>query len=156
MKLTDYSVIAPDTLASGAHVLTLAGGSSDALIYRVVSTGSDTGMVAIGALVSWHDMNDPERTPEKAGGSSSVHVKPPSGLRIISVTSDAPNNALFLNTSIVDIAQVFHVTVRVENTGGDDLDSVACRDHGRLARGHSVELGEGLCLLGHRGLDAGH
>ncbi|MGD1047974.1 MAG: Ig-like domain-containing protein, partial [Candidatus Krumholzibacteriaceae bacterium] len=124
VKLTDYSVIAPDTLASGAHILTVAGGGSDELIYRVVSTGSDTGMVAIGALVPWHDMNDPGRAPQTASASGSVHVKPPSGLRIISVTSDAPNNALYPNTSIVDVGQVFDITVRVENTGGDDLDGV--------------------------------
>ena len=81
-------------------------------------------MVAINAGVGWADMNDPLRDPGMALGSGSVHVKAPSGLRIISVTSDAPNNALFPNTSIVDVAQAFNVTVRVENTGGDDLDSV--------------------------------
>jgi hypothetical protein len=121
----DYLVIAPDTLGSGSGVFSLAGGASDSLIYRISSTGSDTGMVAMSASVGWTDMNDPLRDPGPAAGSGSVHVKPPSGLRIISVTSGAPNNALFPNTSVVDTAQAFNMTIRVENTGGDDLDSVA-------------------------------
>ncbi|MCX5752558.1 MAG: hypothetical protein NTW97_02795 [Candidatus Krumholzibacteria bacterium] len=120
----DYLVIAPDTLGSGSSVFSLAGGASDSLIYRISSTGSDTGTVAIDAGVGWADMNDPLRDPAVAVGSGSVHVKAPSGLRIISVTSDAPNGALYPNTSVVDTAQEFNVTVRVENTGGDDLDSV--------------------------------
>jgi hypothetical protein len=123
----DYLVIAPDTLGSGSSVFSLAGEASDSLIYRISSTGSDTGTVAMNAGVGWADMNDPLRDPGVAGGSGSVHVKAPSGLRIISVKSDAPNNALFPNTSVVDTAQAFNVTVRVENTGGDDLDSVAVR-----------------------------
>jgi hypothetical protein len=120
----DYFVIAPDTLGSGSSGFSLAGGASDSLIYRISSTGSDTGMVAINAGIRWADMNDPLRDPGTAVGSGSVHVKAPSGLRVVSVTSDAPNNALFPNTSVVDTAQAFHVTIRVENTGGDDLDSV--------------------------------
>ncbi|HVO76930.1 MAG TPA: hypothetical protein VMT60_03005, partial [Candidatus Bathyarchaeia archaeon] len=107
--------------------LSVAGGGTDALIYRVVSTGRDTGTVSIPASIPWHDMNDGGRSPATASGSGSVHVKPPSGLRIISVTSDAPNNALYPNTSVVDAGQVFNLTVRVENTGGDDLDSVRVR-----------------------------
>ncbi|MFA4949094.1 MAG: hypothetical protein WC674_11405, partial [Candidatus Krumholzibacteriia bacterium] len=123
--LFDYLVIAPDTLGSGSSVFSLAGGALDSMIYRISSTGSDTGTVAINAGVGWADMNDPLRDPGTAGGSGSVHVKAPSGLRIISVTSDAPNSALFPNTSVVNTDQAFNVTVRVENTGGDDLDSVA-------------------------------
>ena len=126
-KLFDYLVIPPDTLASGNSGFTVAGGASDALIYRISATGSDTGSVAITARINWRDMNDPGRAPGAANGSGSVHVKPPSGLRIIAVTSDAPNNALFPNTSVVDTGQVFGITVRVENTGGDDLDSVTVR-----------------------------
>jgi hypothetical protein len=145
--MTDYSAIPPDTLASGAHVLRVSGGGSDALIYRVVSTGSDTGMVAIDGLVPWHDMNDPGRAPETAGGSGSVHVKPPSGLRIISVTSDAPNNALLANTSIVDVAQVFNVMVRVENTGGDDLDSVTVDLASNVSSGGSTIVGGALAVI---------
>jgi hypothetical protein len=124
-KRFDYLVIAPDTLGSGSSVFSLAGGASDSLIYRISSTGSDTGTVAIDAGIGWSDMNDPLLGPGTATGSGSVYVKAPSGLRIISVTSDAPNNALFPNTSVVDTAQAFDVTVLVENTGGDDLDSVA-------------------------------
>ncbi len=120
----DYFVIAPDTLGSGSSSFSLAGGASDSLIYRISSTGGDTGMVAIDAGAGWTDMNDPLREPGSAAGSGSVRVKAPSGLRIVSVTSDAPNNALFPNTSVVDTDQAFGVTVRVENTGGDDLDSV--------------------------------
>jgi hypothetical protein len=126
-KRFDYLVIAPDTLGSGSSVFSLAGGASDSLIYRVSSTGSDTGTVAIDASLGWADMNDPLRDPGTSGGSGSVHVKAPSGLRIVSVTSGAPNNARFPNTSVVDTAQMFSVTVRVENTGGDDLDSVDVR-----------------------------
>ncbi|HVO77111.1 MAG TPA: hypothetical protein VMT60_03915, partial [Candidatus Bathyarchaeia archaeon] len=99
-RLSDYTAIPPDTLASGAHLLSVAGGGTDALIYRVVSTGRDTGIVSIPASIPWHDMNDGGRSPATASGSGSVHVKPPSGLRIISVTSDAPNNALYPNTSV--------------------------------------------------------
>jgi len=126
-RLFDYFVVAPETLMSGASDLSLAGGASDALIYRVVSTGSDTGSVDVAASIVWNDSNVPGASQPPAAGSGSVRVKPPSGLRIISVTSGAPNNGAFPNTSIVDTDQGFSVAVRVENTGGDDLDSVQVR-----------------------------
>ncbi len=121
----DYLVIAPDTLGSGPGLLAVPGGGADSLIYRIAATGVDTGTIAIDAGLAWGDLNDPLRDPAPAAGFGSVHVKAPSGLRIISVASDAPNNALFPNTSVVDTGQVFNVIVRVENTGGDDLDSVS-------------------------------
>ncbi|MDD4857160.1 MAG: hypothetical protein PHD74_03540 [Candidatus Krumholzibacteria bacterium] len=125
--LADYLVIPPDTLASGSGDLILAGGASDALVYLISSTGRDTGYVTISADIGWSDMNDAVRETPAASGSGSVHVKSPSGLRIIAVTSEAPNNALYPNTSIVNVGQIFNVAIRVENTGGDDLDSVSVR-----------------------------
>jgi hypothetical protein len=125
--LYDYLVIPPDTLASGSTDFRLAGGMADALVYSISSTGSDTGRVDIGASIPWGDLNDPGLGHAPALGSTSVRVKPPSGLRIISVSSDAPNNGPYPNTSIVDTGQEFNITVRVENTGGDDLDSVKVR-----------------------------
>jgi hypothetical protein len=125
--LTDYLVIPPDTLASGSSQLVLPGGASDALVYRIASTGRDTGNVTISVSIPWADLNDPPRPTVAAAGAGSVQVRPPSGLRIVEVTSDAPNSAALANTSVVDTGQRFDIVVRTENTGGDDLDSVTVR-----------------------------
>ncbi len=122
-----YLVIAPETFVSGASPLVLEGGAADTLLYRIAATGRDTGSVDIAATLGWIDGNEPEAPRPPASGSGSVLVRPPSGLRIVAVTSDAPNNASFANTSIVNTGQTFNLTVRVENTGGDDLDSVLVR-----------------------------
>ena len=122
--LTDYLVLPPQGLASGAPDLTLDGGGADSLVYVVSSTGIDTGTVDIVSELAWTDGNDPGSGASYSAGSSTVYVKEPSGLRIISITSDAPNNSLFPNTSIVNVNQVFNLTVTVENTGGDDLRDV--------------------------------
>jgi hypothetical protein len=122
--LGGYLVLPPTMFASGAAGWTLDGGAADSLIYTVSTTGTDTGTVDIDADISWIDDNDPGASASMSSGSSSIYVKEPSGLRIISVTSDAPNSALLPNTSIVNTDQLFHVTVTVENTGGDDLRDV--------------------------------
>ncbi|MDD3642229.1 MAG: hypothetical protein PHQ19_02035, partial [Candidatus Krumholzibacteria bacterium] len=121
---TDYLVIAPAGFASGAPGLTLPGGGFDSLIYTVSTTGSDTGSVDVAASARWIDDNDPSAGTSISTGDTMVHVREPSGLRIILVESDAPNDATYPNTSIVNVDQAFNVTVTVENTGGDDLTSV--------------------------------
>jgi hypothetical protein len=62
------------------------------------------------------------------------------------VTSGAPNNARFANTSIVNTGQTFSVAVRVENTGGDDLDSVLVRLAANGASGTAV-AGDSLAYM---------
>ena len=138
-----YLVVAPDGFASGVTPLVLEGGASDSLIYRIAATGRDTGTVDVVAAFDWRDGNDPAAPRVPASGGCQVRVKPPSGLRILSVTSAAPNNAAFPNTSIVNTGQTFTVSVRVENTGGDDLDSVLVRlatngVSGTVAAGDSI------------------
>jgi len=112
------------TLGSGNAGWTIAGGDTDTLIYTVSTTGTDTGTVYVDADISWIDDNDPGAGVWTASDSYPIYVKEPSGLRIISVTSNAPNNSLLPNTSIVNTGQHFEVTVTVENTGGDDLRDV--------------------------------
>ncbi|MCD6380031.1 hypothetical protein J7M07_06275, partial [bacterium] len=123
-QLTDYLVIAPSEFASGASGFTLMGGGIDSLEYQISSTGVDTGTVSVSMLLDWLDENNPDSAQTQASGDSAVIVREPAGLRIISVESDAPNNLLIPNTSIVNITQEFNITVRIENTGGDELDSI--------------------------------
>ncbi|RLB76736.1 MAG: hypothetical protein DRH24_17395, partial [Deltaproteobacteria bacterium] len=125
--LNDYLVIEPDTLASGKSSLELIAGESDAFIYTVSTTGSDTGIVNLTSSVKWNDANDPLRGTLVSSSDTTVHVKEPSGLRITSIVSDAPNNDKIPNTSIVDLNQSFNIYVTVGNTGGDDIDSVSVR-----------------------------
>jgi len=122
--LGGYLVVPPAAFGSGLAGWTLDGGAADSLIYTVSTTGTDTGTVDIDASVSWIDGNDPGAAASVSSGNSSIYVREPSGLRITVVTSDAPNNALLPNTSIVNTGQVFHVTVTVVNTGGDDLERI--------------------------------
>ncbi|MBN2183690.1 MAG: T9SS type A sorting domain-containing protein [Candidatus Krumholzibacteriota bacterium] len=122
--LSDYLVIPPAGFASGASDLILDGGEIDSLIFNVSSTGIDTGIVDIRSQVEYTDENDPELPSSSETTTGTIRVKEPSGLRIISVTSSAPNNSMFPNTSIVNIDQSFQITVVVENTGGDDLEEV--------------------------------
>ncbi len=122
--LSGYLVVPPVDFGSGTPGWTLDGGETDSLIYIVSTTGTDTGIVDINADVSWVDENDPGAGASISSGNATVHVHEPSGLRIISVTSNAPNNTLIPNTSIVNEGQIFNVTVTVENTGGDDLRDI--------------------------------
>ncbi len=124
MPLSGYLVVPPSSFGSGLAGWTLGGGGVDSLIYIVSTTGTDTGTVDIGTSLSWTDRNDPGTPASVSSGGSSIYVREPSGLRITSVTSDAPNNALLPNTSIVNTGQVFRVTVTVVNTGGDDLRDI--------------------------------
>jgi len=80
--LTDYLVVAPAGLASGAPGLTIAGGGADSLIYTVSTTGSDTGLVDVSVTTSWTDDNDPGSGTTISTGGTNVHVMQPSGLRI--------------------------------------------------------------------------
>ena len=82
-------------------------------------------MVDIRCSFDWEDGNDPWAITTAAYGEDSLYVRKPSGLRIISITSDAPNSDSFINRSIVNIGQTFSILVTVENTGGDDLRDVA-------------------------------
>ena len=120
--LSDYLVVAPGGLVSGG--LSIPGAAADSLHYVVSTTGSDTGMVEVSASVRWRGDNDPAPAASVSSADAVVHVREPSGLRIISVSSNAPNNATFPNTSIVNVGQTFQVAVTVENTGGDDLREV--------------------------------
>ncbi|MCK4537440.1 MAG: T9SS type A sorting domain-containing protein, partial [Candidatus Krumholzibacteria bacterium] len=123
--LADYLVIPPEGFASGAGDMILESGEADSFVFVVSSTGIDTGQVRIDGSIRWSDENEPARGILISTGDSGVRVREPSGLRIISVTSDAPNSFMFPNTSIVNIGQEFKLTVTVENTGGDDLEQVA-------------------------------
>ncbi|MBN2072185.1 MAG: hypothetical protein JW814_12085 [Candidatus Krumholzibacteriota bacterium] len=122
--LDDYLVIPPGQFASGAVDMVMDGGETDSLVYIISSTGIDTGSVEISSIVEYTDENDLEIPAVTRIATEMFHVKEPSGLRIISITSDAPNNSMFPNTSIVNIDQSFQITVVVENTGGDDLREV--------------------------------
>ncbi|HSG28760.1 MAG TPA: hypothetical protein VLA34_09790, partial [Candidatus Krumholzibacterium sp.] len=122
--LGDYLVVPPAGFGSGATDLTLETGETDSLIYIISTTGLDTGIVETRVSLGWIDGNEPSLGTAGSSGSGSVLVKTPSGLRIISISSNAPNNAMFPNTSIVNATQVFELTVTVENTGGDDLEQV--------------------------------
>ena len=124
IPLSGYLVVPPTTFGSGSAGWTLNGGDVDSLIYTVSTTGTDMGTMDVNADISWIDENDPGAAASTASGSTTIDVREASGLRIISVTSNAPNNALLPNTSIVNTGQVFKVTVTVENTGGDDLTDV--------------------------------
>ncbi|MBU8922157.1 MAG: T9SS type A sorting domain-containing protein [Bacteroidales bacterium] len=123
--LSDYLVIPPEEFASGSADMVLESGEVDSFVFVVSSTGIDTGQVRIDGSIRWSDENEPARGILVSTGDSGVRVREPSGLRIISVTSDAPNSSMFPNTSIVNTGQEFRLTVTVENTGGDDLEQVA-------------------------------
>ena len=123
-ELKDYLVVAPDMFMSGAPDLTLGSGESDSLEFVISTTGIDTGTVDINAALSWFDNNIPGSAPAPSEGNSTIAVRKPSGLRIISVTSSAPNSTGIPNTSFVNIGQEFEITVELENTGGDALDSI--------------------------------
>jgi hypothetical protein len=123
-QLGDYIVIEPDTFASGTFDFVLYEDDIDTLIYTVATTGSDTGWVDIRATLGWEDTNAPDVIQTAAYRDTTVHVKKPSGLRIVSITSEAPNSDSFLNISTVNTLQTFDIIVGVENTGGDDIDSV--------------------------------
>lgn len=104
--------------------LTIAGGASDSLIYTIERTGDSTGTVTIRARYDWTDDNEPDIEQESVQADTSILVTEPSGVRIVSITSDAWNTDPSANTSIVDTGQPFRITITVSNTGGDDLDSV--------------------------------
>ncbi len=125
--LPDYLIDPPEGLGSGNPGLTLGGMETDSLIYTVMTTGNDTGTVNISANITWMDLNQPSLGPALSPGDSMVYVDRPSGVRIVEIASHAPNNNQIPNTSVVNTGQVFNLTVRVENTGGDDLDSVTVR-----------------------------
>jgi len=120
----DYIVLAPDTFASGDGDLLLDGGEIDSLVYRISTTGSDTGTVDVRCSLDWEDLNDPNAPAPAAENETTVYVRNPSGLRIISITSNAPNHDDALNRSIVNTGQIFQIDVTVVNTGGDDLTDV--------------------------------
>ncbi|MGM0483980.1 MAG: hypothetical protein ACQERI_05455 [Candidatus Krumholzibacteriota bacterium] len=123
-ELGDYLVVPPDMFMSGAPDLTLAGGEADSLEFVISTTGIDTGTVDINVSVDWVDNNMPDSTLASSEGNSSILVREPSGLRIISVTSSAPNSSSIPNTSFVNTGQEFEISVELENTGGDALDSI--------------------------------
>ncbi len=124
-KQRNYIVEPPEGFASGAPDLTLGEGEADALIYEVTQTGYATGDITIEATLKWQDENDPGLgMMQLERDSSTIVVNEPSGVQIVSTTSDAPNNNTIPNTSVVNTGQIFPVTVAVSNTGGDDLDSV--------------------------------
>ena len=123
-ELNDYLVTPPDIFMSGASDLTLDSGEIDSLEFVISTTGTDTGTVDMDLRLGWLDNNIPGSSREPAEGTSSVTVREPSGLRIISVTSSAPNSGGIPNTSFVNTGQEFDITVQLENTGGDALDSI--------------------------------
>ncbi|MDZ7860211.1 MAG: Ig-like domain-containing protein [Candidatus Krumholzibacteriota bacterium] len=124
IQLTDYLVIAPDGFSSGTSGFTLQEGQTDSLRYLISSTGLDTGTVSVSCTLGWRDENIPDSSQTQVSRDSAVIVREPSGLRIISIDSDAPNNTGVQNTSIVNTSQEFNITATIENTGGDDLDSI--------------------------------
>ncbi|HUV37661.1 MAG TPA: Ig-like domain-containing protein [Patescibacteria group bacterium] len=121
--LGGYITVAPAGFASGRPGRTLAGGEGDSLIYTVERTGDSTGTVTIRARYGWTDDNEPYIEQESAEGDTTILVTEPSGVRIVSTESRAPNTAG--NTATVNTGQQFPVYVTVRNTGGDDLEQVA-------------------------------
>ncbi|MBN1885359.1 MAG: Ig-like domain-containing protein [Candidatus Krumholzibacteriota bacterium] len=124
VALGGYLVEPPGGFASGRPDLLLPGGDSDSLVYAISTTGNDTGTVDVRAGVRWTGENDPGAVYAIAERDTTVYVRKPSGVRIVSIVSDAPNGGTPPNTSIVNTGQIFGIVVTVENTGGDDLDSV--------------------------------
>ncbi len=122
---SDYLVIPPSGFASGAGDLTLEGAEADSLIYLISSTGLDTGTVTASMSLGWIDENEPDSDRLPVERETDFVVREPSGLRITAVQSSAPNSGIAPNTSYVNTTQGFQITVTVQNTGGDDIDSIS-------------------------------
>ena len=119
----DYIVQAPSKFGSGATGWTLAGGATDSLVYDIVSTGNDTGTVDIALGVAGNDRNDP---PKAVGdtGATSVRVQDAAGLAIVSTFPVGTFNHADASRDIVNASFPFEVHATVQNSGGEDVDSV--------------------------------
>jgi hypothetical protein len=120
VKLTGYTVNAPDTFLSGRHTWRLSGGESDSLRYTVAKTGDDVGTVRIEVSLSGYDLND--NGNRNAVNDSSIVVQSQAGLLITDASAVAPNTPQN-DLAIVNTGQSFSIDVSVGNTG-EAVDSV--------------------------------
>lgn len=116
---TDYYVIPPKELTRGG--LILQEGERDTLIYTVTSTGSMGGVTEIEAEIVAKDQNSLEELVDT--GTGSVFVRSERAFRIISTQIDAPHKTEAGN-GYVNIGQVFHVLVIIENGIGQRLQNI--------------------------------
>jgi hypothetical protein len=119
----DYAVTAPSQFGSGAAGWTLAGGATDSLIYSVVDTGNDPGTVDIAVGVAGSDFNQPSLSIADAG-STTVNVQDVAGLYIASTVPVNTFNHGTAERDTVNTGWQFEVHVSVQNSGGEDVDSV--------------------------------
>ncbi|MBN1781821.1 hypothetical protein JW948_11890 [bacterium] len=115
----DYTVIAPAALARGG--LSLAGGTSDTLIYRITTTGRQGGTVTITADLTASDANQSTRMLN-AVGSGTITVSAEKKLRIISTSVETAH--MVSNVGYVNTEQGFEIVVSVENGMGQSIRNI--------------------------------
>ncbi len=118
----DYSVVPPTAFASGNPAWRLAGGAVDSLVYEVVSTGAQVGLVDITAPVAGTDRNQPANKPGASGGAQ-VTVQPAAGLSILSTVTVGTVNHATANRDTVNTNFAYEIHVTVQNLG-EAVDSV--------------------------------
>ena len=118
----DYSVVPPTAFASGNPAWRLAGGARDSLVYEVVSTGAQVGLVDITAPVAGTDRNQPANKPA-ASGTAQVTVQPAAGLSILSTATVGTVNHATANRDTVNTNFAYEIHVTVQNLG-EAVDSV--------------------------------
>ena len=110
---TDFDVNQPTSLDSGG--LTLEAGSIDTLTFVVNKTGATAGNCYLSAKVFGYQTTSGESTEATFNLPLPVAVQAPARLRILSLTSGAPNS------SYVNTGQVFPIHAVLENNGGDEV-----------------------------------
>jgi hypothetical protein len=119
----DYAVQPPSQFGSGTPGWRLAGGATDSLIYSVVDTGNDPGTVDIAVGVAGTDFNDPTRAVGDAGATTVV-VQDVAGLYVEATFPVGTVNNVTSEQDLVNTGFAFEIHVTVQNSGGEDVDSV--------------------------------
>jgi hypothetical protein len=119
----DYIIAPPLQFGSGATGWTLAGGASDSLIYNVTTTGADTGTVDIALGAKGSDRNDPSQNLTDTGATK-VRVQDVAGLFIASTLPVGTVNHVSADLDTVNTSFAYQIHVNVQNSGGEDVDSV--------------------------------
>ncbi len=118
----DYVVQPPTAFGSGAPAWRLPGGAVDSLVYSVIVTGSDTGLVDIALGARGNDRNDPTIALSDAGATT-VRVQEVAGLAILATTGFGTFNHATANRDTVNTGFAYEIHVTVQNSG-EDVDSV--------------------------------
>ncbi len=109
----DFDVNQPTSLDSGG--LTLEAGSIDTLTFIVNTTGATAGNCYLSAKVFGSQTTSGETTEATFNLPEPIIIQTPARLRILSLTSQAPN------PSYVNIGQVYPIQAILENNGGDEI-----------------------------------